>query len=69
MLRPVALPSVLPYLVDAAIAKTALLAFNQCGANSLNLGGGFLIPKGRLAIFPAKFTGKIPPKRKGARAC
>ena len=45
MLRPVALPHVLPNLVDAAIAKTALLAFNQCGANSLNFGRGFLIPK------------------------
>ncbi len=36
MLRPMALPRILPYLIDAAIAKTALLAFNQCGTNSLN---------------------------------
>ena len=45
MLRPVTLPRVLPYLVDAAIAKTALLALNQRGANCLNFGGGFLVPK------------------------
>lgn len=42
MFRPVALSRFLPYLVDAAIAKAALLAFNQCGTNSLDFGGRFL---------------------------